>query len=122
VGSNLRALGRCGHKSLLPEIAQQAHVFAVGCRGSSVAQPVGRELDPIADGNDVVGIERAGYQSLGVKIAKRLKDGIEDFARFFPIERRPAECGGERIVGSFEDGVTDGFAAVLGTPAIQQFD
>ena len=73
----------------LPEFAQQADVFAIRGGGVRVAQCVGGEFDPIADGNDVIGIERAEHQSLRMQIAKRTEDGIEDFARFLWIERRP---------------------------------
>ena len=67
-------------------------------------------------------IQRAEYQPLSVEVAKRFEHGIENFARFLSIERRPAERGGEGFVGSFEDGVADGFAAVIGAPAIEKFD
>ena len=46
------------------------------------------ELYRIADGNDVVGIERAEHQSVSMEVAKSVEDGIEDFARFLSIERR----------------------------------
>ena len=39
----------------------------------------------------MVGIERAERQTLSMEVAKSLDDGIEDFARFLPVERRPAE-------------------------------
>ena len=54
-----------------------------------------------------------------MKVAKSVEDGIEDFARFPRIERRPAQRRGKGIVGRFEDGVEDDFAAVIGTPAIE---
>jgi hypothetical protein len=122
VSSDLRALGGCGHESLLPKVPEKAHVFAVGGGGSGVTQRVGGQFDPVADGNDVVGIERSVDQSLSVKVAQRFEDGIEDFACLLPIERRAAERGGECIVGRFEDCVADGFAPVLGATAIEQFD
>ena len=70
----------------------------------------------------MVGIEDTDHQSLRVKVAKRIEYGIEDFARFLWIERRPAEGRREGFVGSFEDGVADDFAAVIGSPAIKKFD
>ena len=57
-----------------------------------------------------------------MQVAKSVDDGIEDFARFQPIERRSAERSGERIVGGFEDGEERGFAAVTGSPTIEKFD
>jgi hypothetical protein len=122
VSRDLRALRRGGHENLLPKIAEQADILAVGGRGVGVAEGAGRELDPIADGNDVFGIERTDHQSLSMKVAQRVEDGIEDFARFLRIERRPAQRRGKGIVGRFEDGVEDDFAAVTGTSAIEEFD
>src|ERR1035441_3214681 len=70
----------------------------------------------------MVGIERAERQTLSMEVAKSLDDGIEDFARFLPVERRSAERSGEGIVGRLEEGSKDDSAAVAGTPAIEKFD
>jgi hypothetical protein len=122
VSGDLRAPRGGGHESLPPKVAKQADVFAVGGRGVGIAEGVGRELDPIADGNDAAGIERAEHHSLSMEVAESVEDGIEDFARFLWIERRPAERSGEGIVGGFEYRVEDDFATVIGTPAIEKFD
>src|ERR1035441_9780968 len=57
-----------------------------------------------------------------MKVAKSVEDGIEDFARFLRIKRRPAQRRGKGIVGRFENGVEDDFAVAIGTPAIEKFD
>src|ERR1035441_10782858 len=48
-----------------------------------------------------------------MQVAKSVEDGIEDLARFLRIERRPAQRRGKGIVGRFEDGVEDDFAAAI---------
>ena len=101
---------------------KQADVIAVGGRGVGVAKGDGGELDPIADGNDVVGIEGAEHQSLRMEVAKRVEDGIEDLACFLRTKGGLAERGGEGIGGRFEDGVEDDLAVVTGTAAIEKFD
>src|ERR1019366_7236657 len=69
-----------------------------------------------------VGMERTEHQSLSMKVAKSVEDGIEDLARFLRIERRPAQRRGKGIVGRFENGVEDDFGTVIGTSAIEKFD
>ena len=57
-----------------------------------------------------------------MKVTHGVDHGLEHFARFQLAEWRPAQRGGERIVGRFEYRVADHFAAVAGSPAIEEFD
>jgi hypothetical protein len=107
---------------LLPEAAEQSDVLAVSGRSIGVAQRGSGELDPIADGKDMVGIQDADYEPLRMEVAEGIEDGIEDFARFSRIERRAAEGRRESLVGRLKDGVEDDLALMIGSPEREQVD
>jgi hypothetical protein len=70
----------------------------------------------------VVGIEDTDHQSLRVKVAKSIENGIENFARFLWIERRTAEGRREGLVGRLEDSIEDDLALMVGSPERKQID
>jgi hypothetical protein len=107
---------------LLPEAAEQSDVFAVRGRGIGITQGTRGELDPIANGEDVVGIEDIDHESLRMEVAQSIEDGIEDLTRFLRIERRAAEGRRERLVGRLEDSVEHNLAEVIGASEVKEFD
>ena len=107
---------------LLPEAAEQPDVFSISGRGIGVTQRTRGKLDPIAHGNDVVGVEVADHEPLRMQIANRIERGIEDFARFPGIEGRTAESRRESFVRSLEDGVEDDLPFVICAAVIKEFD
>ena len=70
----------------------------------------------------MIRIQRPEHQSLGVQVTKSIEHRIQNLARFLSIERPLPERVGKRIVGRFEHPVENHFAAVSGTPALEEFD